>query len=98
MKESAPNPFDRRVSEAKVAAILACIAEPPGKRTQPNHDDAPGDFDFWFDGGACKYHTGSAHYDLTEGTRAVVACPAHWLWVRVSFSDGRSVVIHQQNP
>ena len=96
MNPPVPNPFDNRVSEAQVAAVLACIADPPGRRTRPHKDDAPGDFDFWFDGGACKYHTGSAHYDFADGTRAVVACPAHWLWVRIAFAGGGSVVIHQQ--
>jgi hypothetical protein len=98
MTSQAPDPFDHRVPESRVAAVLASIAAPPRKRGKPQPGDIDGDFDFWFDGGACKFHTGSAHYHFTDGAAAVVACPASWLWVQITFGDGERVEIHQVKP
>ena len=95
MSEPCDNPMARRVPESRVAAILSAIADPPGRRTRPLPEDEPGDFDFWFDGGACKYHTGSAHYRFADGTVAMVASPAALLWVRIRFQDGQLVEIAQ---
>lgn len=92
------NPLARRVPESRVAAILSAIADPPGRRTAQRSDDPPGDFDFWFDGGGCKYHTGSAHYCFTDGTIAIVACPAAWLWVRIQFTNQTTVKVLQTPP
>lgn len=98
MNADATHPFANRVSESRVAAILSVIASLPGKRDKPVTGDAEGDFDFWFDGGACKHHTGSAHFEFADGTRAMVASPATWLWVRIAFADGRVVEIVQNRP
>lgn len=97
MMEPALNLFALRISEARVAAVLTSIANPPGKRTRPHPEDASGDFDFWFDGGACKHHTGSAHYHFTDGTIAIVASPAIRLWVRIQFPEGEEATLCQAN-
>lgn len=79
-----------------MARILQSIAAPPQYRTQPIAGDLPGDYSFWFDGGAGQFHTGSAHYDFADGTNAVVACPATWLWVQIRFPNGELVEIVQR--
>lgn len=88
--------FAHRVAEARVAEILRLIAAPPGLRRQAAAGDLPGDFDFWFNGGAGRQHTGSAHYEFTDGTKAMVARPASWLWVEIVFPDGKSVQVVQK--
>lgn len=99
MSEPLPNPFDNRVSEARVAAVLACIAAPPGPRGQPRSADADGGFDFWFNGGACKHNTDSAHHQVTDGTIAMGDSPAAWLLVKVAFGHGTHVnVFEEQRP
>lgn len=90
------DPFHQRVPEANVADVLRAIAAPPGLRREPQAGDMPGAFDFWFDSGACRHHTGSAHYDFADGTKAVVAYPAAWLWVEIQFADGQSVQVVQK--
>jgi len=96
MSTEATHPFANRVSESRVAAILSMIASPPGKRDKHSPGDAEGDFDFWFDGGACQYHTGTAHYHFTDGAVAIVAAPATWLWVRIAFADGSRVNVCEE--
>jgi hypothetical protein len=89
----------KRVSEGQVAAVLRAIAATPDRREKPAEGDPPGDFDFWFDGGACKCHTGSEHYLLADGTTAVVAVPAAWLWVSIAFPGGATVdVVQRREP
>jgi hypothetical protein len=87
--------FAKRVGEDRVAAVLQVIAAKPRWRERAAEGDLPGDFDYWFDGGACKQHTGSEHYLFADGTRAVVAAPAAWLWVSIAFPDGEAVSIVQ---
>ena len=89
------NPFARRVAEFRVASLLQIIAAPPNARRSPAPGDLEGDFDLWCDFAACKYHTGSAHWEFTDGTRAIVATPCAWLWVRIFFPDGQTVEIRQ---
>ena len=62
--------FARRIPEDRVASLLTRIATPPNRRQQAVEGDLPGEFDFWFDGGVCKQHTGSAHYDFADGAEA----------------------------
>ncbi len=91
------NPFARRVGESRVASLLQIIAAPPHARRSPAPGDMEGDYDLWCDGAACKYHTGSANWDFADGTRAIVAAPATWLWVRISFPDGQSIEVRQMS-
>ena len=65
--------FRNRVSESQVAEVLQLIATTPNKRKKPVAGDLPGEFDFWFDGGAGRLITGWNEYDLADGTRATVA-------------------------
>jgi hypothetical protein len=88
--------FSNRADESHVARILSLIAHAPNRRGTPREDDPVGDFEFWFDGGACMGATGSQHYTFTDGTTATVAFPATWLWVSIQFSDGRIVDIIQR--
>lgn len=92
------NPFARRIGESRVAELLRIIGAPSNVRRSPSSGDLEGDFDLWCDGAACKYHTGSAHWDFADGTRAIVATPCTWLWVRLTFPNGQSVEVRQTNP
>lgn len=89
--------FDRRVSEGAVAEVLQRIGSPPNRREQPIPGDVQGEFDFWFDGGACKIHTGSVAYEFTNGACATVAAPVPTLMVEIQFADGCRVRV-QQSP
>lgn len=93
------NPFARRIDETRVAEFLRIIGTPANVRRSPLSGDLIGDFDLWCDGAACKHHTGSAHWDFADGTRAIVATPCTWLWVRFTFSNGQSLEVRQfHNP
>lgn len=92
------NPFARRIGETRVAELLEIIGCPANARHSPLSGDLAGDFDLWCDGAACKHHTGSAHWHFADGTRAIVATPCTWLWVRFTFPDGQSVEVRQVNP
>lgn len=87
--------FDRRIPETQVAAIMATIASSPNRREHPKPDDIQGDFTFWFDGGACAEHTGSRHYFFADGTTAMLAWPATWLWAKITFPNGEVVEVIQ---
>jgi len=88
--------FLNRIDEQRVAEVLTKIAAPHNRRSQPLEGDLAGDFDFWFDGGACRIHTGSQHYVFANGTHAHVVMPAPWLSVNVTFPDGEIVDIVQR--
>ncbi len=88
--------FLNRIDEQRVAEVLTMIAAPRNRRSQPLEGDLAGDFDFWFDGGACRTHTGSQHYVFANGTHAHVVMPAPWLSVNVTFPDGEIVDIVQR--
>jgi hypothetical protein len=89
--------FKRRVEEAAVATILQAIAAPPQRRDKRTSGDAPGAFDFWFDGGAGKTETGSINYEFTDGTRATVAAPCPSLSVTIVFPNGCVVAVQQHS-
>src|SRR2546426_2432406 len=87
--------FRERVQEKQVADILRLIAEMPNRRDQRHDSDISGQFDFWFDSGACRVHTGWQEFLLEDGTRAHVACPIPSLSVSTEFPDGRRVTVEQ---
>jgi hypothetical protein len=89
-------PFDRRIGESRVAKVLDLIGSPPNQRDDPREGDLAGDFDYWFDGGACRIHTGSQHFVFADGTEAHLAAPVPWLNVNVVFPDGRIVDVVQR--
>ncbi len=68
-------PFPKRIDETRVAEILAIIAAPPNRRLEPAAGDLAGDFDFWFDGGAGRTHTGSQHYFFADGHKPTSCSP-----------------------
>lgn len=88
--------FSNRIDEQRIAEILATIAAPRNRRYRPLEGDLTGDFDFWFDGGACRIHTGSQHYVFADGTHAHLVMPAPWLSVNVVFPNGEIVDIVQR--
>jgi hypothetical protein len=55
--------FRNRVTESQVAEVLQLIATTPNTRKKPVAGDLPGEFDFWFDGGAGRFVTGWTEYD-----------------------------------
>jgi hypothetical protein len=88
--------FEERVDESRVAEILGMIGSTPHRRFEPQEGDVGGEFDFWFDGGACRNHTGSQHYVFADGTEAHAVAPAPWLNVNIVFPDGRIVDVVQR--
>ena len=89
--------FRRRVHEENVAEVLRCIATPPNKRDRPIDGDLEGTFDFWFDGGAAKVHTGYIEYAFISGTQATVGVPIPALSVTIGFANGCRVRIQQES-
>jgi hypothetical protein len=87
--------FRNRVEEARIAAILALIAERPNRRERPGPGDPAGDFNYWFDGGAARVLTGAVEYVLSDGTRVRVAAPIPSLALTIVLADGRSVRVEQ---
>jgi hypothetical protein len=89
--------FRNRIDESQVARVLQLIATTPNRRDRPIAGDLPGKFDFWFDGGAGQTITGWNEYDLTDGTRVVVATIPS-LSVTIQFPNGSRVAVHQDSP
>jgi hypothetical protein len=87
--------FARRVDESEVARILQIVSHCPNKRKKPQAGDVSGDFDFWFDGGACRVVTGEWVFELDYGIRVSITSPSPWLEVFIKFPDGRRVSIVQ---
>jgi len=87
-----------RINENQAADILQRIALQPNRRLKPAEGDLIGDFDFWFDGGAARTHTGSQHYYFADGTEAHRVLPAAWLNVNIVFPNGEIVDVAQRRP
>ena len=86
--------FRSRVTEAQIAQVMQIVATLPNRRNKPISGDISGEFDFWFDGGACRIITGCNEYDLADGTRVTVeTIPV--LSVTIQFSNGSHVKIQQ---
>ena len=91
--------FQTSVNEAEVAAILGVLAAPPNRRDEPIEGDLEGEYDFWFDGGACLMQTGFSTYEFADGTEVVSHHKLPWrLDLEISFEDGRTVKIRQTGP
>ena len=85
-----------RVSEREVARVLALVAAPPNRRARPLPHDPPGDFTYWFDGGAVRQDTGSESWVFADGTTAWRAWPApQVLSLSVRLPDGRTFTVQQ---
>jgi hypothetical protein len=97
MSGNATPQVNERVDESIVAHMLACIANPPNRRTRPASGDVEGLFDFWFDGGAAQIQTGHVVYEFVGGARASVGVPLFVLSIDIELADGRRVRIQQQS-
>jgi hypothetical protein len=75
-----------------VARVLNIITPVRNQRKAPRAGDLPGEFDFWFDGGACRLQTGVTTYALLDGT-TVCYFVTPVLSVRIQYPDGRSVSV-----
>jgi len=87
--------FARRVDEFEVAQILQLISQLPNRREHPHPEDLSGDFDFWFDGGACRVQTGRKEFVFENGISVDLAAPIPSLSLTIDFPDGRQVEIRQ---
>lgn len=88
--------FERRVPESRVAHVLELIADQPHRRSSAGTGDLPGQFDYWFDGGAAKIETGYVTYRFVDGTKAVVGNPIPALSLWIDFPDGARVRVQQE--
>lgn len=86
----------QRVPEEAVSRVLWSIHSRPNQRQRPNPGDLEGDFDFWFDGGACRVVTGSSTYHFQGGTTAHVAVLPQLL-IQIRFPTGETVRISQSS-
>jgi hypothetical protein len=82
---------------AGLARIHRLRAEAPNRRAAPGPGDLEGDYDFWFDGGACRLVTGVTLHEFADGSRThQLVIPA--LELAVEFPDGRSVRVASFSP
>jgi len=88
--------FERRVPERLVADVLKLIANEPQRRSAAVAGDLPGQFDYWFDGGAAKIETGYIVYRFVDGTTAVVGNPIPLLSISIEFTNGSRVRVQQE--
>jgi hypothetical protein len=88
--------FERRVAESRVADVLALIAVQPHRRSAAGTGDLPGQFDYWFDGGAARMETGYVTYGFVDGTWAVVGNPSPALSISIEFPNGCRVRVQQE--
>lgn len=80
--------FAKRVSEQELARILELIAQQANRRDRAIPGDVEGQFDYWFDGGACRVQTGSVEFEFLDGTAARLGVPVPSLSLSVRFPDG----------
>ncbi|MBP6705566.1 MAG: hypothetical protein KA385_18790 [Vicinamibacteria bacterium] len=81
----------------EVARILNLAALMPGRRERPRQGDLEGPYDVWFDGGACRYHTGLNRFDFADGARAWLATSLA-LKGAVTLPSGETVSFMQEPP
>jgi hypothetical protein len=82
-----------------VARILSLVASRPNRRDTRRQDDLQGQYDFWFDGGACRVVTGGTIYDFADGTKVVVGGPEPSRYsLMITFADGYRVEARQTQP
>jgi hypothetical protein len=79
------------------ARVLSLISLQPNRRTSPNAGDVPGKFDYWFDGGACRYSTGVTEYVFLDGTEASTPVLPRY-GVFITFADGSELSVNQVLP
>src|SRR5436190_19888182 len=77
--------------------VLSLISLQPNRRKQPNPGDVPGEFDHWFDGGACRYTTGVTESVFLDGTEASTPVLPRYR-VFITFADGSELSVSQVLP
>lgn len=85
-----------QASIENIARALWSIHAPPNRRERPLSGDLPGDYDFWFDGGACRMTTGSTHYVFADGTTASVGV-LPYVNLQIRFSSGELVHVRAEH-
>jgi len=90
-------PQDKHVSGSEIAEILSLVDNLPNRRDEPIAGDLDGDFDFWFDGGACRFVTGVTEYVFASGAEASSGV-LPFFNLSISFPDGRTVTVKQHIP
>ena len=56
----------------------------------------PGDYDYWFDGGACRIETGTTTYVLNDGVKVLVGLPRQdMLAIDILFPNGTRVHVEK---
>jgi len=98
MAQNMPDLFTQRVSEGAVARVLDVLSTTPNRRDTPRTGDKQGNFDFWFDGGACRVQTGRLEFEFLDGTAVHVGAPIPVLSLTIRFPDGRQVRVQQEAP
>lgn len=83
-----------RVSFDDIARVLTLISARPNERNTPRPEDAIGDFDGWFDGGAFRAVTGYTDYLFVDGTHARVAT-LPYLNLALKMPNGASIMLSQ---
>ena len=89
--------FSRRVGEHELAHVLDLLAKQPNPRERALPGDLPGQFDYWFDGGACRVQTGWKEFEFLDGTVAELGSPIPALYLKVTFPNGRRVLVQQES-
>jgi hypothetical protein len=86
--------FPDVVDLGDVLKLLNFVSDPPNKREQPRAGDLSGDYDYWFDGGACRIVTGVTTYDFSDGSSVHWPCTPR-LSLTVRLSGGHQVQVNQ---
>jgi len=89
------NPQGSYSNVGAISRVLWAIHSPQNVRHQPGPGDRPGNFSWWFDGGACEVITGSTRYVFNDGTTASQAVLPQ-VHVSISFPDGTVISVTQQ--
>ena len=89
-------PTGRAAPLQAVARILTLIADPPQARVAPRAGDRPGSYAYWFDGGACRQHTGGVPaFEFDDGSTAENWSSDNRLHVALVMPDGAAVTVTQ---
>ncbi|MCM2256787.1 MAG: hypothetical protein NDJ94_14095 [Vicinamibacteria bacterium] len=81
---------------AHVSRVLWAIAAMPHRRDRPVAGDLEGDWDFWFDGGACRCTTDVNNFTLQDGSEAWLSTSSLTLRGGVRLPDGKVVTFGEE--
>ncbi len=80
---------------ARLARILALLAQPPRLRNRPEAGDLAGPFQQWFDGGAWREEGRARVWAFADGSTAWQELPGSLLALRVVLRDGTAVDVRE---